>query len=74
LKAEDLTKWIDQIDLTDIGSAHYALYKAEDVLACLSEEEKAKVSADALTKLAQAKQAYDDLVKEVGDVANPIGL
>lgn len=74
LKAEDLTKWIDQIDLTDIGNAHYALYKAEDVLAYLSEEEKAKVSADALTKLAQAKQAYDALVKEVGDVANPIGL
>jgi hypothetical protein len=70
LVAEDFSFWVEEIDLADLPGSHYALYKANDVFACLSDTEKAKVKPEDLTKFNQVKTAYmtmTELIAVIGE-------
>jgi hypothetical protein len=66
LSAKDFENWVSQLDENDLPSCHYALYKAGDVLAVLSPEEKAKISAASSADYERIKSAYEALLASLG--------
>jgi hypothetical protein len=69
-KADDFISYADQIDTTKIFENHYFIYKASDVLAYLSNEEKAKIPSATLEKFNKAKKDYEDALGNLNGIGD----
>lgn len=74
LTADMFTGWVKQIDLHDLLSSHYALYKAGDVYTYLSTAEKAKVSAETYAAYTSAKSAYETMLNDLKTIGGGYAL
>ncbi len=69
-RADDFISYADQIDTTKIFENHYFIYKASDVLAYLSNEEKAKIPSATLEKFNKAKKDYEDALGNLNGIGD----
>lgn len=63
---------VDAIDLNDVSSCHYEIYKANDLLPYLSASEKEKLTSGSEEKIKKAKESYIALYESLADIGEGI--